>query len=195
MYVSRKIAEDALRLMAKAHAGQSRRDGSPYFLHPIRVARILLKEIGNTNPIAEAMALAHDVIEKTEVKTDELKAILGPEVTDGVLALSKSFKNTTHGSAKFAANKNYYTEILQNLSTDLKQVKIADRLDNLRSMSTCDQEFQNRQMGDTENMINALGDTPGVELLKKELQHVRSAKTTKQEVERSPRDCSQAAFS
>lgn len=60
----------------KAHENQKRKNGEPYILHPIAVARIVNEEIGlGTNSIIAS--LLHDVVEDTSHTLDEIKNCLG----------------------------------------------------------------------------------------------------------------------
>ena len=50
--------------MAEAvHATQMRDEGTPYIVHPLRVARALVAELEITRPVLICSALLHDVIE------------------------------------------------------------------------------------------------------------------------------------
>ena len=59
------LVDKAFQFANKAHAGVRRRSGEPYMLHPLAVARIVVKEIGlGTTSICAA--LLHDVVEDTD---------------------------------------------------------------------------------------------------------------------------------
>lgn len=57
----------AIQIATKAHAGQTRRNGEPYILHPLRV--MLRQE----TPEAMIVAVLHDVAEDTVVSLDDLR--------------------------------------------------------------------------------------------------------------------------
>src|SRR5262249_30480364 len=60
--------ERALQIAAKAHDGQTDKDGQPYILHPLRVMAAA-KGID-----AQIVAVLHDVVEDTAITLDDLRA-------------------------------------------------------------------------------------------------------------------------
>ena len=74
----------ALEIAVTAHAGQVQKDGSPYVLHPIRLA------LGLPAGPAQIVAILHDVVEDTTVTLADLAAEgFAPEVLDAVALLTK----------------------------------------------------------------------------------------------------------
>ena len=83
-----ELYEQALKVAVAAHAGQVRKhDDTPYVTHPIMVARML--EYAGFSESIVAAALAHDVLEDTEVAEAQLRTQLGDEVVDIVVAVSE----------------------------------------------------------------------------------------------------------
>ena len=60
----------AFSFAEKAHHGQVRASGEPYFTHPIEVAHILADM--HLDPATIITALLHDVVEDTDVSLDNL---------------------------------------------------------------------------------------------------------------------------
>ncbi|MGH2973769.1 MAG: HD domain-containing protein [Solirubrobacterales bacterium] len=83
------LVRAALETARRAHAGQLRRgsDGHPYIDHPIAVAELLL-EFGHGDQTIAA-ALLHDVVEKSETESDEVRRCFGDPVADLVEALTE----------------------------------------------------------------------------------------------------------
>ncbi len=74
----------ALEIAVTAHAGQVQKDGSPYVLHPIRLA------LGLPPGPAQIVAVLHDVVEDTPWTLDQLAAEgFAPEVMEAVALLTK----------------------------------------------------------------------------------------------------------
>ena len=76
----------AASLAAKLHDGQVRKDGTPYFQHPARVASILARACSKDNLIAAGFL--HDVIEDTPADYDDISQLFGarrfgPGVAEG----------------------------------------------------------------------------------------------------------------
>jgi (p)ppGpp synthase/HD superfamily hydrolase len=83
------LVREALETARRAHAGQLRRgsDGHPFIDHPIAVAELLL-ELGHGEQTIAA-ALLHDVVEKSETESDEVRRCFGDPVADLVEALTE----------------------------------------------------------------------------------------------------------
>ena len=128
--------ENALLLAIKKHAGQSRKDKTPYINHPIRVA-LRLKEKGYdlTYQIA---GLFHDLLEDTDASEDEIR-VYGEDILTAVKLLTKK------------PNQDmplYVENILHNPIA--KAVKEADRNDNLIEAASCeDLGFMERYLDET----------------------------------------------
>ncbi len=65
---------DAIRMAADVHAGQTDKGGQPYILHPIRVMH------GCKSLEAKIVAVLHDVAEDTDVTLEQLSEQFGSEV-------------------------------------------------------------------------------------------------------------------
>jgi GTP diphosphokinase / guanosine-3',5'-bis(diphosphate) 3'-diphosphatase len=81
------LATTALRFARRAHLGQHRKQTHEQFVeHPIAVAN-LISEAGFNGSILAA-AYLHDVVEKSEVESSEIRERFGPEVSEVVDALT-----------------------------------------------------------------------------------------------------------
>jgi guanosine-3',5'-bis(diphosphate) 3'-pyrophosphohydrolase len=90
---------DAFELAARAHSGQTRKDGSsPYIGHPLAVAR-MLHEAGLDEDTVAA-ALLHDVVEHSEMSVDEVVERFGVSVGDLVAALTDDEMIGDYGERK-----------------------------------------------------------------------------------------------
>lgn len=115
----------ALDLAMHLHRGQTRNDGiTPYVAHPIRVA-FLLQEAGARAEVVCA-GLLHDAIEDTSASWDTLKDVVGVEVADLVVALTEDKREPR------AKRKAQLVEHVRAAPPEVKMIKLADRLDNVR---------------------------------------------------------------
>jgi (p)ppGpp synthase/HD superfamily hydrolase len=108
--------EKALQIAAKAHEGQTDKEGLPYILHPLRV---MLSIEGEQ---AQIVAVLHDVIEDTSVTADDLReAGFCEKVIDAVLCV-------TH------RKEDSYAEYVVRCKANeiARRVKLADLEDNSR---------------------------------------------------------------
>lgn len=141
-------------ILAKyAHRAQKRKeqgpDGQPlrYFEHPRRLALIILDELEIPDPTVIIVALLHDVWEDSEEFTlGMIEEYFGAEVATMVARCSKRPRVG-------------FIERLRRYATwQVLVVKLADRLDNLRSLADADVAFQRKQVVETEAEYFALAD-------------------------------------
>ena len=79
--------EKAYNYAVEKHAPQSRKSGEPYVNHVINVAVILAKLQVSPNVIAAG--LLHDVVEDSDVSTQELERMFNSDVSSIVEAVTK----------------------------------------------------------------------------------------------------------
>jgi guanosine-3',5'-bis(diphosphate) 3'-pyrophosphohydrolase len=127
------LVRRAYEVAEAVHATQMRDEGTPYILHPLRVAVALVDELAITSPTLICSALLHDVIEDSPdyyahgaVTRAEIAGWFGEEIAEIVWLLSK-FEDVTLPA--------YLAAIEAAASTGAPIVKLADRLDNLRSLT------------------------------------------------------------
>ena len=85
----RDLIAKAFYFAEKAHEGQKRASGEPYFTHCVAVAMILCEL--NVQSSVIAAGLLHDTVEDTTVKLDDIKREFGEEIAsmvDGVTKLT-----------------------------------------------------------------------------------------------------------
>ena len=136
----------AFSLAMKAHAGQYRKSGKiePTINHSLRVALILTEEIRLYNVDLICAALLHDILEKKFSKQADCKNILKSEFGDNVYDIvSTVTRPILHDSdeAKVDALDRYFQEIAKG-SKHVRYIKLADRLDNIRSLKSSFHKYQ-----------------------------------------------------
>lgn len=134
----RDLVHRALDVARLAHQGQTRDEGTPYLEHPARVAVFLATQLGITDPTEIAAALTHDVLEDSQMAAGELGRRTNPRVAEIVAALTKDkIASGLTGDARVAAKTardNRYYQLIGNADAQIRRVKCADRIDNLRSL-------------------------------------------------------------
>ena len=133
------LLSQAIRFAAEKHEGDYRDGdfGLPYATHPIEVC-ILLRHVGNvTDEDLLCAAVLHDILEETTVTPDELKELFGPRVSNLVVELTRTEPSTTdiEGLSKeeiWHLRSGLLLADIARMSRDAQQVKLADRLANLR---------------------------------------------------------------
>lgn len=118
-----KVVE-ALELAKIKHSTQLRDEGSPYIIHPIRVAICLIGELGIFKTHMIVAALLHDAIEDTDLTCGEIEQKFGKRVAEIVKALTRNKDQETK-----------WDKFQKTLKADeeIRTIKACDWLDNLRS--------------------------------------------------------------
>jgi guanosine-3',5'-bis(diphosphate) 3'-pyrophosphohydrolase len=122
---------ESIAFAADKHRRQRRKDAdaSPYINHPIGVATVLASE-GNVSDASTLLAaVLHDTVEDTETSFDELEKHFGPEVAGLVREL------TDDKSLEKGERKRLQIEHARGASDRAKQIKIADKICNIRDIT------------------------------------------------------------
>ncbi len=136
---------------ARAHEGQLRKDGmTPYAAHPTRVALILMRVFGVTDPEVLTTALLHDTIEDTTVDRDEIESAFGRRVGEYVSRLTKDKRLPE------SARETAYLEALAAASTEVQICKLADCFDNLLDSDSISATARARLMRRTREVVAVL---------------------------------------
>ena len=116
---------------AAAHVGHVRDEGLPFIAHPVHVAAILWHELGNRKVDLVLAALCHDVLEDCpNIDPAVLGDLIGQSALELVLAVTK------RGVAEDlkTARDREYLDAIRRASHDVRLLKLADRIHNLRSI-------------------------------------------------------------
>ena len=116
----------AYEIAESAHEGQMRDEGTPYIVHPVRVAVSLVDELEIYSPRLVSSALLHDVIEDSPVTRRQIAEMFGEEIAEIVWLLTK-FDDVSLPA--------YLAAIEAASDTGAAIVKLCDRLDNLRFLA------------------------------------------------------------
>jgi guanosine-3',5'-bis(diphosphate) 3'-pyrophosphohydrolase len=116
----------AYEMAEAAHEGQMRDEGTPYIVHPVRVAVSLVDELEIYSPRLVSGALLHDVIEDSPITRQQIAELFGEEVARIVWLLTK-FDDVSLPA--------YLNAIEAASDTGAAIVKLCDRLDNLRFLA------------------------------------------------------------
>ena len=165
-----EIIEQAFQLARRAHGLVRRRSGEPYILHPIAVARIVCKEIG-LGSTSICCALLHDVVEDTEYTVEDIRHHFGDKIAQIVEGLTKiSAQQVTQPIDSLQAQN--IRKLLLTIGDDARVIliKIADRLHNMRTLSSMKPEKQLKIAGETAYFYAPLADRLGLFSIKTELE-------------------------
>jgi GTP pyrophosphokinase len=136
--------------MAKyGHRNQFRESGERYFEHVRSTAIILVDELGVYDVELVMSALLHDMLEDSFLlKGDRTEMIFGARVAYITTTVSKLPKD----DPRFTTMKQrllFYHQQIKTGNWEVKLVKLADRLHNLRTLMSCSLEKQKRKLAET----------------------------------------------
>ncbi len=162
------LIQRAYMYSAKVHAGQVRKSGEPYLVHPLEVSFLLTKL--RLDEASIATGLLHDTVEDTLATLDDVRAMFGDEVAilvDGVTKLSQiRFDTDEHKQAE------NFRKMLVAMAKDIRVilVKLADRLHNMRTLEHLKAEKQRRIAQETMDIYAPLANRLGINWVKSELE-------------------------
>lgn len=162
------LVRRAYAFTARAHLGQMRKSGEPYFGHPVSVAFLITRM--KLDVASVCAGLLHDVAEDTEVSVAELAARFSPEIAeivDGVTKLDQiKFSSQQHKQAE------NFRKMLVAMSHDIRVllIKLADRLHNMMTLDHMKPESQRRIAQETMDLYAPLANRLGIGWMKSQLE-------------------------
>lgn len=163
-----ELLNRALDYATKMHANQFRESGEPYITHPIAVASILF-DLG-LDCSTLAAALLHDCVEDTAATDEEIRKLFGDEIAELVAGVTKLDK------IKFKSKEEEQAENFRRMffamAKDIRVIiiKLADRLHNMRTISSLSAERQHAMAQETLEIFAPLASRLGLSYLKCELE-------------------------
>ena len=163
-----ELLNRALDYATKMHANQFRESGEPYITHPIAVASILF-DLG-LDCSTLAAALLHDCVEDTAATDEEIRKLFGNEIAELVAGVTKLDK------IKFKSKEEEQAENFRRMffamAKDIRVIiiKLADRLHNMRTISSLSAERQHAMAQETLEIFAPLASRLGLSYLKCELE-------------------------
>ena len=168
-----KIKEiyDSYKIAADIHKDQVRQSGEPYIIHPLNVAKNLI-DMEIYDPDMISAALLHDTIEdaKIDFTKEDIADAINPEVAelvDGVTKISRM-----EFSTKEEQNDANLRKMVTGLTKDVRilQIKLADRLHNMRTLQFKSPIKQRENALETMNVYVPLALSIGAYKIKSELE-------------------------
>ena len=174
------VVQKAFEFANEAHKNVRRRSGEPYILHPIEVAKIVVKDIGLGYKSITA-ALLHDVVEDTDYTTEDIKSLFGDKIASLVDGLTKiktvldnedRTKSTSINTPSLQAEN--FKRILLTLNDDVRVVliKLADRLHNCRTIEFMPEHKREKILSETMYLFIPLAHRLGLYSIKTEMENI-----------------------
>ena len=163
------LVEKAYQFAEKAHSGQKRFSGEPYFNHCFETAKILAEQ--GMGPISVAAGLLHDTLEDAGVKPGDLEKEFGKEILFLVDGVTKLGKLRYHGAERHIES---LRKLFVAMSQDLRVliIKLADRLHNMRTLQYVKSEKQERIAAETLQIYAPLAYRLSMRKINRELENL-----------------------
>ena len=158
----------AFELADAAHAGQKRKSGEDYIIHPVAVASILADYKMDAETICAA--LLHDVIEDTVYSHEFIAEHFNPTIADLVEGVTKIGK-IEYQSKEESQAENIRKMVLA-MSKDIRVVlvKLVDRLHNMRTLEYMTHAKQIEKASETMEIYAPIANRLGIQAIKSELE-------------------------
>lgn len=151
------LDRDALSFCIKHHANQTRDDGEPYYLHPMRVAAYAEYYIKGVNTfLVRNICLLHDVVEDCDVSYNDIKEHFGEFVADHVQDLTNVYTKQCYPDLNRKDRKLREHDRLANCNNLVKQIKLIDRMDNCSPIKFAK---NSKYLEETVDLISRIGDS------------------------------------
>lgn len=151
----------------KAHSGQKRASGEPYFIHVFEVSKILAEYGMDTKSIIAG--LLHDTIEDTMVTEEDVEREFGEDVLFLVNGVTKLGKVKYRGEERHVESlRKFFVAMAKDARVII--IKLADRLHNVRTLKHLTPEKAKRIALETIEIHAPMANRLGMWRLKGELE-------------------------
>lgn len=163
----REFIKKAFDFAQKAHIGQTRKSGEPYFIHVFETAKILADF--QMSAITIVAGLLHDSIEDGVATEECIKKEFGEEVLFLVNGVTKLGKVKYRGAERHVESlRKFLVAAAQDIRVLI--IKLADRLHNMRTLKHVRPDKQKRIALETLEIYAPLADRLSIRMLSRELE-------------------------
>ncbi|MCE9585203.1 RelA/SpoT family protein [Candidatus Nomurabacteria bacterium] len=161
------LIQKAYDFAKKAHEGQLRKSGEPYFVHVFETAKTIAKLHMDAKTISAG--LMHDVLEDTNITEKEMEKEFGKEIVFLVNGVTKLGTLKYHGKERHVESLRKFFVAMAN---DLRVViiKFADRLHNLKTLEHVREDKRKRIAIESIEVYAPLANRLGMGKLKGEIE-------------------------
>jgi guanosine-3',5'-bis(diphosphate) 3'-pyrophosphohydrolase len=161
------LIEKAYLFAQRAHEGQKRNSGEPYFFHVFKTAKSLaLYGMDTTSIVA---GLLHDILEDTNIKEEELEKEFNQEIITLIKGVTKLGKLKYHGDQRYVESlRKFFMAVVDDVRVLI--IKLTDRLHNVETLEYVSKEKQKRIALETIEVHARLANRIGMGKLKGKLE-------------------------
>lgn len=162
------VIKKAYDFASGKHAGQLRKSGESYIIHPLNVALILSKIYADYETISAA--LLHDVLEDCDCTVEEMEDKFGINITRLVTGVTRLSRINFSTENEYLID--YYKKIIVGMSEDVRViiVKLADCLHNMRTLWALPEDRQKAKAHETLDIFAPIAHHLGIHKIKSELE-------------------------
>lgn len=144
---------EAYKVAEQKHQGQTRKDGSPYINHPLKVAELVKKYFSEHPRVNELITAAylHDTVEDTDETIEDIRKNFGEYVAYLVGGVTKDAS-----TQKRVGKTNYLCNKMVDMEEDILNLKLCDRLANILDLSNAPDDFKEKYEVETIIIIDYL---------------------------------------
>ena len=158
----------AFQFASEKHAGQKRKSGEPFVLHPVEVALILADLRMDAETICAA--LLHDTVEDTDATAQDVERLFNPQVrqlVEGVTKITRIEVESLSDEQAATIRKMFVA-----MSKDIRVIviKLADRLHNMRTLSALREDRRIFKARETLEIYAPIAHRLGINSVKWELE-------------------------
>lgn len=163
----RALIEKAYEASKKAHEGQVRYSGEPYFIHPAATAKVLAQY--DMDAVTIAAGLLHDAVEDGGITRGAVEKEFGKEVLFIVDGVTKLGKHKYRGAERHAES---LRRLLVATASDIRVliVKLADRFHNMQTLEHVPEHKRRRIALETLEIYAPIADRLGMGKMRSALQ-------------------------
>lgn len=163
----KKNIEKAFYFSQKAHDGQKRQSGEPYFNHVVYAATNIAKQNMDTDTIIAG--LLHDVLEDTEITGKEIEENFGKDVLFLIQGVTKLGTIKYRGVERHVESmRKFFIAMAEDIRVVV--IKLCDRLHNVSTLEYLREDKAKRIAIETLEIYARLADRIGMGKLKAELE-------------------------
>lgn len=161
------FVEKAYEYSKKAHEGQVRYSGEPYFIHATATAKVLAEYGMDATTIAAG--LLHDAVEDGRVAREEMEKEFGKELLFIVDGVTKLGTHKYRGAERHAES---LRRLLVATASDIRVliVKLADRYHNMQTLEHVPEHKRRRIALETIEIYAPIADRLGMGRMKRDLE-------------------------
>ena len=167
--------EHAIDYATNSHAGQKRKSGEPYIIHPLAVAYNLVDWGMDIDTVLAGVL--HDTVEDTDATLEEIESLFGRDVAflvDGVTKVSQARAGMRDLNSYLPQTKDNLSKLLIAVGQDVRVIiiKLADRLHNMSTLQHMTSDKQQKIARETLEVFAPMADRLGMGRVRMEMEEL-----------------------